>query len=759
MRVAGTVQARSNVSRALVGGLVGDAQNSFFNNTYAVVNEHLSAVSTSAQTHHNATAGGLVGFADGKTRLLHSYVVVRGNVSARQETNAAVETHAGGLVGSLDGYPTLRNSYFNASVLDANVTDAEGIHNQLNRTLEQLQCPTAPGANCQNTRLRFTYDNWANQIWDFGDNRTLPTIRDVRMRDIDDDDVGDLDDNCVRVPNRNQANLDNATGDRLGDVCDDDIDGDGLANAADNCPRIASTNQTDLDSDGEGDICDNDDDNDGILDTADNCPRLANPNQVAGDTCLDGDGDGITNTEDNCPRDANPDQANLNNATDNVGDACDPDIDGDGVLNVDEVDACLRLPGTAEDNGCPANFDSDRDGLIGSMDSCPMIYNPGSIPCTDTDGDRLADGADPCPTVSNRDCQPIANTTALEGIPKDGTTDYYLLTANLTVNTSWTSMTNFGGVFNGSDHTIANLSAPLFNTISAGALVTRIGILNSTLANTNHGEISWAYATGNVTASTSFSAINTGGLVGRNRNSGRISYSYATGDVTSVNIPIGIGGLLERATGGLVGENAGTIVYSYATGHIRADTSTASRAGGLVGLNTGVINRSYAIGNAHAIGGRAGGLVGQNGLITSNTGQVIDSYATGNSSTGTATGRAGGLIGWLRRGSVMTSYAAGNASSVMSSTFGGLVGDVDASGPTVVNSYRAQEPGVTAGDGDQHRTLAQLRCPTRPGQTCEGVATYAGWYNITTWDFGDATTLPTIQGLPPCPSFLPNCRH
>ena len=98
VRVEGALRATSNVSRAVVGGIVGDAQDSFFNNTYAVVDDHLSAVTTSARLP--AAAGGLVGFTDSKTRLLHSYAVVRGNVSARQETNLSVETYAGGLIGA-----------------------------------------------------------------------------------------------------------------------------------------------------------------------------------------------------------------------------------------------------------------------------------------------------------------------------------------------------------------------------------------------------------------------------------------------------------------------------------------------------------------------------------------------------------------------------------------------------------------------------------------------------------------------------------
>ena len=320
---------------------------------------------------------------------------------------------------------------------------------------------------------------------------------------------------------------------------------------------------------------------------------------------------------------------------------------------------------------------------------------------------------------------------------------YYLVTANLTVNTSWASINNFGGVFNGSDYTIANLSAPLFGTISTGALVTRIGILGSTLANTNNGEISWTYATGNVNITSTRG--DTGGLV--RQNNGRISYSYATGNITSRS---------SGSTGGLAGVNIGTIVYSYATGDIRStDLSKAAASGGLVGSHFGVINRSYVIGDVHSIGGTVGGLVGTNNIIGVNRGRVINSYATGNSSTSNA--NAGGLVGLYVTGEIITSYAAGRAIQPGTGSSGGLVGLLV--GGSISSSYRAQLGSRSSSGGNRHRTLAQLRCPTYPGETCEGETTYPGWDNRTVWDFGDNATLPTIRGLPPCPSFLPNCRH
>ena len=67
-----------------------------------------------------------------------------------------------------------------------------------------------------------------------------------------------------------------------------------------------------------------------------------------GDACdPDDDGDGIADTGDNCPVIANASQANLDG--DSMGDACDPDMDGDGFANGGDcapVDPLNRPPQT-----------------------------------------------------------------------------------------------------------------------------------------------------------------------------------------------------------------------------------------------------------------------------------------------------------------------------------------------------------------------------------------------------------------------------
>jgi hypothetical protein len=71
--------------------------------------------------------------------------------------------------------------------------------------------------------------------------------------DGDNDGVPDSVDNCLTIPNTDQANND---GDSLGDACDPDDDNDGVMDGVDNCPFTSNPNQADFDRDGIGDVCD-----------------------------------------------------------------------------------------------------------------------------------------------------------------------------------------------------------------------------------------------------------------------------------------------------------------------------------------------------------------------------------------------------------------------------------------------------------------------------------------------------------------------
>lgn len=86
----------------------------------------------------------------------------------------------------------------------------------------------------------------------------------------------------------------------------------------------------------------------------------------------DFDRDGLANTGDNCPHTANADQVDLDG--DGQGDACDDDIDGDGVSNAEE----------ARIGSNPRAADTDGDGKGDRDDLCPTRAALGVDGCPDT---------------------------------------------------------------------------------------------------------------------------------------------------------------------------------------------------------------------------------------------------------------------------------------------------------------------------------------------------------------------------------------
>lgn len=98
---------------------------------------------------------------------------------------------------------------------------------------------------------------------------------------------------------------------------------------------------------------------------------------------VDSDADNIVDASDNCRFVSNPNQANLDK--DQYGDACDPDIDGDGMPNDWEVQYAFNPRNTADAGG-----DADGDGLVNLQE-----YLEGTDPRNpDTDGDTLSDGVE-----------------------------------------------------------------------------------------------------------------------------------------------------------------------------------------------------------------------------------------------------------------------------------------------------------------------------------------------------------------------------
>lgn len=106
----------------------------------------------------------------------------------------------------------------------------------------------------------------------------------------------------------------------------------------------------------------------------------------------DSDGDGVADSSDNCPTIANTNQDDIDG--DNTGDVCDPDIDGDNLLN--DVDNC---------DGPTVNWDSADTTLDMDQDGCHDASED-----DDDDGDGVDDVDDGCSGTNFK--QQWSSTTA-----------------------------------------------------------------------------------------------------------------------------------------------------------------------------------------------------------------------------------------------------------------------------------------------------------------------------------------------------------
>jgi hypothetical protein len=241
--------------------------------------------------------------------------------------------------------------------------------------------------------------------------------------DTDGDGIPDYADNCWLVPNPDQK----------------DSDGDAIGDACDNCAFIANADQKDTNGNGIGDLCDADMDGDGIADKV--LTKDANGN-VTGSTAI------TSGPNDNCPLIPNANQtvtcvsgnANCAGYVATVGDACNSDIDNDGV------------PNTKDD--CPFYADSAQNG------ASTLAANLVATLCTgiDTDGDGVPDFRDNCPYVANSD-QKDTNANGIGDVcdadmDSDGISDKVLIKD---ANNNVTGSTNIP-VLSGGDNcpTVAN---------------------------------------------------------------------------------------------------------------------------------------------------------------------------------------------------------------------------------------------------------------------------------------------------------------
>ena len=351
----------------------------------------------------------------------------------------------------------------------------------------------------------------------------------------------------------------------------------------------------------------------------------------------------------------------------------------------------------------------------------------------------------------------IQTANELNAVRDNLAEDYVLMTnIDLSNHTNWQPIGDaanpFTGTFDGNHYNITNLQtsgsedAGLFGHIR-GAAIENLGLLARNVSATSQAGALVGYADD--------SAITN-------------SYAVVEGYVTAVADRV------SAHAGGLVGyaiRSSITASYARVGDHIAASFDAPpisfslphnARAGGLVGRAEKTdITRSYALVNGYIASAgsgsaprsfaSAGGLVGNiddNSRIT-HAYAVVANYVAAASPD---TAQAGGLVGTTDNSDIRQAYVViQNYVSARAGSFaeaGGLVGSAD-SESVIINSYHSahrsrDDRNTFTNTRGHHRTLDQLRCPTRRGQRCESATTYAGWPG-TIWNFGDDQTLPTLK--------------
>ncbi len=500
-----------------------------------------------------------------------------------------------------------------------------------------------------------------------GSNFDKDGFADIEDTDDDNDGTEDIYDD---IPFNSTEDTDTDKDD-IGNNADPDDDNDLVLDGDDNCPLVANNGQGNFDADELGNACDTDDDNDGTEDIYDDLPFNSTENtdtdkdKIGNNADPDDDNDLVLDGADNCPLVQNDEQSNLDDDT--LGDVCEIDDDGDGLIEITTVEQLnqirYNLQGTSMKESASATGSS-----IGCGNGADVIACSGYEMSANID------------LANYTNWQPIGDCVAGGSCPLA-----------------------FNGTFEGNGHTISNLRISingdgtpvgrtrdigLFGAISTDSVVRGVHLRESSITiqppasnvgmlvgyadnkDSQSALISNSSVTGNITSP---SASQVGSLVGLG-NGASIHSSYAESVIITGRDNIG----------GLVGGGNGASINS---SHTESLTITGgNNIGGLVGRGNGAsVHSSYAEGVTIAGGNSIGGLVGS-GIGA----PVHSSYAENVTMAGRA--NVGGLIGAGYEAPVHSSYVKEGAMRG-SINIGGLIG---AATSAIVNSSYASDLTVAA---------------------------------------------------------------
>jgi filamentous hemagglutinin family protein len=278
----------------------------------------------------------------------------------------------------------------------------------------------------------------------------------------------------------------------------------------------------------------------------------------------------------------------------------------------------------------------------------------------------------------------INSESGLQGMSSSGCS---ALNSDITLDSSYTVYSSFGGTLEGLGHTISGLSINNSSGSNLGLFSTITGTVENLnvsgnitaeseagiLAFDNQGTVYNVQTSGSITAQSNF-----GGMVAQNQ--GTIANSSSSATLT-----IAPNGYMGGSIGGLVGYNAGSVTNSSGTGSIGISNSAEnlSSVGGLIGDSTGPVTNSYSTENI---------TLGQyeystGGLIGYDSGNVTGSYSTGSITLGNDNWYTGGLIGEEFEATISDSYSTGSINAGTSSYYtGGFLGQADYSS-TIQQGY------------------------------------------------------------------------